>query len=73
MRRLGPTACAVFAVLTLAASVGAVKYLECSALNQTGLKQVFEEAIRAVISPSPTGGKKGAKKEGGGGGGCALL
>ncbi|EPZ32306.1 hypothetical protein ROZALSC1DRAFT_27514 [Rozella allomycis CSF55] len=44
--------------------IGAVKYLECSALTQKGLKQVFDEAIRAVLSPQP---KESRKK------GCIML
>lgn len=43
---------------------GAVKYLECSALTQRGLKTVFDEAIRAVLCPPPV--KKRKRK-------CLLL
>ncbi|ORY30688.1 hypothetical protein BCR33DRAFT_759392 [Rhizoclosmatium globosum] len=49
----------------MARSIEAVKYMECSALTQRGLKNVFDEAIRAVFAP-----KKATKK---GGEGCVLL
>jgi hypothetical protein len=56
--------------MQMATEIGAVKYVECSALTQKNLKLVFDEAIRAVLFPSDAAGKKGAKK---GGGGCSVL
>lgn len=48
----------------MAKDIGAVKYLECSALTQKGLKNVFDEAIRAVLCPTST--SKKSKK-------CVIL
>ncbi|KAA8589055.1 hypothetical protein FQN60_010400 [Etheostoma spectabile] len=42
----------------LAKQIGAVKYMECSALLQDGVRGVFEEAVKAVLYPVT---KKSAK------------
>jgi Ras-related C3 botulinum toxin substrate 1 len=39
--------------MQMAKDINAVKYLECSALTQKGLKNCFDEAIRAVLLPKP--------------------
>lgn len=46
----------------LSNKIRAVKYLECSALTQRGLKQVFEESVRAVLRPQPVTGGRGRCK-----------
>ncbi|KAK4829179.1 hypothetical protein QYF61_002444 [Mycteria americana] len=44
--------------ISLSKQIHAVKYLECSALNQEGIKDVFTEAVRAVLNPVPAKPKK---------------
>jgi Ras-related C3 botulinum toxin substrate 1 len=47
--------------LQMSKDVGAYKYLECSALSQRGLKNVFDEAMRSVLNPMPQGGARGSR------------
>jgi len=51
----------------LAAEIGAVKYVECSALTQSGLKRVFDEAIKIALQNKEARNKKPKKKK------CAML
>jgi len=58
------------AALQMANEIQATKYMECSAITQQGLKAVFDEAIRAVLSPPSLGKSKNTKKSDKG---CALF
>ena len=51
----------------VANQIGAKLHLECSALTQQGLKEVFDKAIQEVLRAAE-GGKKKKKKKG-----CAIL
>jgi len=51
----------VEAAQRMAKEIGAVNFLECSALTQEGLKQVFDEAIRAAMSKPTKKNKKGCQ------------
>ncbi|XP_034033476.1 ras homolog family member Gb [Thalassophryne amazonica] len=44
--------------VALARQIQAVRYLECSALNQDGIKDVFTEAVRAFLNPQPAVAKR---------------
>ena len=41
----------------LARKIGAIKYIECSALKQRGYLEVLNEAVEAAMGKSPTKGK----------------
>ena len=48
--------------LHMSQDIKAVKYLECSALTQKGLKNVFHEAMKSVLCPVPTLKQRGRCK-----------
>ena len=53
---------------SMARSIGAVEYLECSAKTQKGHKAVFDKAVRTVCFPSPIHNTDGKKN-----GGCRIM
>ena len=52
--------------LEMATHIGAVKYVECSALTQEGLKTVFDVAITSALSHTSKKKKKNKPK-------CSIL
>lgn len=52
-----------------AKEIKAIQYLECSALTQKGLKNVFDAAIRAVLMPAQLPQRNGGKR----GRTCTLM
>lgn len=50
-----------------AKKMGAKGYVECSALTQNGLKNVFDTAIQTVVVNGASGSSKGKKK------GCLMM
>lgn len=67
LRAEGKSALALEDGERLAAEIGAVKYVECSALTQTGLKRVFDEAIKIALAKKDRASAKPKKK------GCTML
>lgn len=52
----------------LAQEIGAVKYIECSALTQKGLKSVFDEAIKVALEAKLASARKQKRKRT-----CAVM
>jgi len=56
----------------LGQEIGAYKYVECSSLRQEGVKTVFEEALRAILTlPKKSGRNASAKRHRLGG--CLVM
>jgi len=51
MKAAGEEPVSVEVAVQMQKEIGAIKYLECSALTQEGLVNVFEEAVRVVLYP----------------------
>ena len=47
----------------MAAAVGAVKYVECSALAQLRLNEVFTEAVSVALHPEKYDFKRAGRKK----------